>query len=65
MNLAFAPGAILGAVLAGILRDTAGDGTVLGVVALVCVSTALVPARLALPVEHAKQLSAVEAGSQP
>ncbi len=65
MNLAFAPGAILGAVLAGVLRDTAGDGTALGVVALVCVGTALVPARLALPVEHAKQLSAVESGSQP
>ena len=66
MNLAFAPGAIVGAVMAGVLRDLAGDDVALGVVALICIATAFVPAQIALPVkvevEAAAGRSAIEPG---
>lgn len=42
MNLAFAPGALVGAVAAGVLRDAAGDVAALALVSALCVAMLLV-----------------------
>ena len=42
MNLAFAPGALVGAVAAGVLRDAAGDVAALATVSVLCLAMLLV-----------------------
>jgi predicted MFS family arabinose efflux permease len=46
MNFAFAPGAIAGAVLAGVMRETVGDTAALAVIAGACLATAMIPERV-------------------
>ncbi|MCS7007255.1 MAG: hypothetical protein NZL88_06850, partial [Gaiellaceae bacterium] len=43
MNLAFAPGALVGSVAAGALRDGLGDGVALALVGALCLATVVVP----------------------
>jgi predicted MFS family arabinose efflux permease len=43
MNLAFAPGALIGSVAAGVLRDRSGDVAALGLVSILCLATLAVP----------------------
>ena len=45
MNLAFAPGAIVGAVMAGVLRDLSGDLASMALVSAFCAGTVLLTAR--------------------
>jgi len=49
MNLAFAPGAIVGAVMAGVLRDLSGDLASMALVSAFCAGTVLLTARGFVP----------------
>ena len=49
MNLAFAPGAIVGAVMAGVLRDLSGDLASMALVSAFCAGTVLLTARGLVP----------------